>query len=465
MLKTRSAALTVMASTLLIAAGSLAGTPLAPATSESRDSALDGVWVGLIQAKTATSTRAYPVLLNLDADETSVRGVALIANELAGNPTSVDYVALTSGSIRGKKIVLEVEVGSGAASATHQMILKLKKGRLKGKLTSTAAGIKKSKVELHPASLDNSLQQIWVGNLASGRFGSSRAADPLVALTVLANGRITGGGFVGSSFGTLSDADLADSRLSATLRTAAGDIDLLLDLSDGRLRGPLSGSVAGTADLLAAGIDSEPAVTRAEASGLSAGKNNEVALTGTSLAPGFLILTDVAGTYASVPEIQSAKKATVQLFVDPQVAPGTEVLLSIATARGARLDAGEPLETSGLAPISFNADLKPMLTARCTEIGCHVVPPNDDPNYGGQDAAAELDMATAPYGNLVNRPSTEQPDLLRVEPFAPERSYLIRKLRGDASISGDRMPQGGPYLTDDELAMFVRWIEAGAENQ
>src|ERR1044071_7600354 len=51
------------------------------------------------------------------------------------------------------------------------------------------------------------------------------------------------------------------------------------------------------------------------------------------------------------------------------------------------------------------------------------------------------------YANTVGVTSTEIPQLLRVAPSDPSNSYLYRKITG-AGITGDPMPQGGPFLTD-----------------
>ena len=90
----------------------------------------------------------------------------------------MDFVTLSSGAILGKKIVLGLTAGAGRNADSHELVLKLKKG--KGKLTSTALGLKKSKVELRPAGADNPLQQLWFGTLATGRFGAPRAAEDAV---------------------------------------------------------------------------------------------------------------------------------------------------------------------------------------------------------------------------------------------------------------------------------------------
>ena len=49
-----------------------------------------------------------------------------------------------------------------------------------------------------------------------------------------------------------------------------------------------------------------------------------------------------------------------------------------------------------------------------------------------------------------------------VAPNDAENSYLIHKLEGRTSILGERMPLGGPYLTNDEIAGISRWINMGA---
>jgi hypothetical protein len=69
------------------------------------------------------------------------------------------------------------------------------------------------------------------------------------------------------------------------------------------------------------------------------------------------------------------------------------------------------------------------------------------------------------YANLVNRASTQRPDVLRVNPGDSDNSYLIHKLEGQTSIVGQRMPRtSGPFLTDGQIRVIRRWIELGAPN-
>ena len=91
----------------------------------------------------------------------------------------------------------------------------------------------------------------------------------------------------------------------------------------------------------------------------------------------------------------------------------------------------------------------------CAVAGCH--------SSGSASGGLVLASGQA-FSNLVNVPSTGVPSLDRVEPGDPERSYLIKKLRGDADISGSRMPQGGPPLSSNQIDSIIQWIENGASN-
>ncbi len=94
-------------------------------------------------------------------------------------------------------------------------------------------------------------------------------------------------------------------------------------------------------------------------------------------------------------------------------------------------------------------------TPTCAVVACH----------DAGTARGELVLvAGQSFANLVNVPSAQVSDLDRVEPGDPDNSYLIKKLRGDSDIMGERMPEGGPFLTDAQIARFVAWIDDGAPN-
>jgi hypothetical protein len=104
--------------------------------------------------------------------------------------------------------------------------------------------------------------------------------------------------------------------------------------------------------------------------------------------------------------------------------------------------------------LSFAQIQAQIFTPTCAKSGCH------------DTAAASGGMVLAAgqsYGQIVGHPSQENPALERVQPGNPEASYLLKKVRGDADISGTRMPQDGPpFLTSDQIAGIAGWIRGGA---
>ena len=95
-----------------------------------------------------------------------------------------------------------------------------------------------------------------------------------------------------------------------------------------------------------------------------------------------------------------------------------------------------------------------VFTARCAKAGCHVTPiaPFDEALEEGQS-----------YDLTVNVPSQERPVFMRIRPFLPDSSYLVKKIRGDSDIIGSRMPfDGPPFLSPAESSTVVNWVKNGA---
>ena len=111
---------------------------------------------------------------------------------------------------------------------------------------------------------------------------------------------------------------------------------------------------------------------------------------------------------------------------------------------------GDPIDESA----TFTRVQNEVFTPTCAAIGCH------DPL--GQQQQLVLTPGRA-YANIVNRPSTEMPSLQRITPSDPSNSYLYRKVIG-SGVTGDRMPQGGPFLTDAQIKLIRDWIRRGAPN-
>lgn len=115
----------------------------------------------------------------------------------------------------------------------------------------------------------------------------------------------------------------------------------------------------------------------------------------------------------------------------------------------------EPPASGGGTAFTFKQIQTQIFTPVCARAGCHAA--------GSAPSGLVLDAGQS-YGLLVGHRSTGNGSLDRVSPGNPDGSYLILKLRGDPSITGERMPLGGPYLTSDQIAGIAAWIRAGAPN-
>lgn len=101
---------------------------------------------------------------------------------------------------------------------------------------------------------------------------------------------------------------------------------------------------------------------------------------------------------------------------------------------------------------TFSRVVQEVFVPSCALAGCHAPPvPQADLSLGPGEA----------YANLVNKPATQRPQLLRVAPFDPDSSYLVKKLRGDPDIVGSPMPLSGT-LSTDARQLVIDWVRRGA---
>lgn len=101
-------------------------------------------------------------------------------------------------------------------------------------------------------------------------------------------------------------------------------------------------------------------------------------------------------------------------------------------------------------PVDFATLQSSIFTPLCT--ACHA---------GG---AAPLGLrleAGISFAMLVNVPSVQVPNLLRVAPGNADSSYLVHKIEGRAAV-GERMPLGGPALSQTSIEAIRQWISQGA---
>lgn len=111
---------------------------------------------------------------------------------------------------------------------------------------------------------------------------------------------------------------------------------------------------------------------------------------------------------------------------------------------------GEPIDPSA----TFFRVQTEIFTPNCAQLGCH--------DTLGQQSQMVLSAGRA-YAATVGVASVELPQLQRVRPNDPANSYLYRKITG-AGITGDRMPQASPPLTDAQIKLVRDWIRRGAPN-
>ncbi|RMH81452.1 MAG: hypothetical protein D6681_18195 [Calditrichaeota bacterium] len=111
--------------------------------------------------------------------------------------------------------------------------------------------------------------------------------------------------------------------------------------------------------------------------------------------------------------------------------------------------AGE-LPSPNQAPDQLESKVIEIFSRNCALSGCHT---GSTPMMGLKLTPDEF------YARLVNRPSTENPTLMRVKPGDPDSSYLIMKIVGHPDIIGARMPFGRDPLTDEEIAVIVEWVQ------
>jgi hypothetical protein len=146
---------------------------------------------------------------------------------------------------------------------------------------------------------------------------------------------------------------------------------------------------------------------------------------------------------------------------------GFFVVLLLVTGCGGGGGGGDG-NGDGSEPGTFTSLWENVFSIHCTGSGCHQPGGTGWLQTGGNNGGLDLSERDAAYESLVNVPSFQKPELDRVEPDAPESSYLIKKLRGDPDIVADRMPQQCPQLrpclSEDQITEISDWILDEAPN-
>jgi hypothetical protein len=93
-----------------------------------------------------------------------------------------------------------------------------------------------------------------------------------------------------------------------------------------------------------------------------------------------------------------------------------------------------------------------IFTPKCATAGCH----------GGANPAAGMSLtSSAIAASTIGVPSSQRPNLRRIDAGNPDGSYLIQKVNGTGA--GSQMPLGGAPLSVAEIQLIVDWVTAGAQ--
>jgi mono/diheme cytochrome c family protein len=95
------------------------------------------------------------------------------------------------------------------------------------------------------------------------------------------------------------------------------------------------------------------------------------------------------------------------------------------------------------------APIRKIFRTHCTE--CH--------SGASPSAGMSLDPAGLPAA-ILDKPSTGKPEYKIADSAAPERSYLLMKIRGAAGIAGSRMPLRANKLKDEDIQALADWLAA-----
>jgi hypothetical protein len=158
----------------------------------------------------------------------------------------------------------------------------------------------------------------------------------------------------------------------------------------------------------------------------------------------------------SVHSPRTAQRGAAASAAPFAVAAVVALLASIACAPERKV--GELLPASESQAKSFAVVSQEILVPRCATSACH----------SGSPPAAEPSLdADVAWSTLVGVPSQQASGTTLVEPFAPEQSYLVMKLRGTAGSAGGlatAMPVGEGALDEADIAAIEAWIANGAPN-
>ena len=131
----------------------------------------------------------------------------------------------------------------------------------------------------------------------------------------------------------------------------------------------------------------------------------------------------------------------------------TPLLVVLAAACGTRKSPTEPADAPDPSA-TFSRVQSQIFTPSCALSGCHA----------GSAPKRGMDLSAGAAYSMIVRVASVESTRLRIAPGDPAGSYMVSKIQGDSTISGGRMPFGGPYLPPDKEKPLVDWVRRGAPN-
>lgn len=116
---------------------------------------------------------------------------------------------------------------------------------------------------------------------------------------------------------------------------------------------------------------------------------------------------------------------------------------------GGSLFAAFALAVLAQGPASIPDPVRKAVLKNCAVSGCHI---------GAAPAAKANFEPDKLLASTLDVPSRQKPELKIIDSAAPEKSYLLMKIRGDKDIGGRRMPLNGTPLKEAEFKAFSDWI-------
>ncbi|MDR8391019.1 hypothetical protein NC796_07715 [Aliifodinibius sp. S!AR15-10] len=96
------------------------------------------------------------------------------------------------------------------------------------------------------------------------------------------------------------------------------------------------------------------------------------------------------------------------------------------------------------------SNVQEIFNSSCATSGCH------------DAATAQNGVDLSSYNAAVNSNGDQCGEIIVAN--EPDNSPIVDKIEPNPDCGTARMPQGGPYLSDEEINLIRDWISEGAEN-